>query len=170
MIKLTGCLLLIMSTCLMGHMKASAYKARCRELEDIIESVKLLEIEITYRKEALAKAFRKISTVRHCWFSNVLRECSTELEDGHSLEDSWKIAIGRCREASPLEEGDIGIIEDLVHGLGKSDSDGQQKIIEPALIRLRSASKEAYISEQKMGKMYKALGAASGIVIAILIL
>ena len=163
-------MLLIACCCMLGYIKAFSYKARCIELEKIIEMMKLLEMEITYRKDPLSKSFKKLSSTRQCWFSEVLNCCSSELEKHNSLADSWKTSIDTYRGKSPIKKKDIDILDDFVIGLGKTDSEGQRKLFEPASIRLNSCLKEAVMNEQRLGKMYIALGTAAGTIAVILLI
>lgn len=170
MFKLAGCMLLISCCTMLGFIKASTFKGRRLELENIIETLKLMDIEITYKKDPLAKSFHKVSAMRPCWFSDLLGACGTKMDYHRSLDESWKSSVNECSINSPLKEGDIDIIDDLIMGLGKSDSEGQKKLFEPAILRLQSNLKDAYQQEQKQGKMYVSLGTAAGVVAAILLI
>lgn len=170
MIKVTGCILIILSCSLIGWMKGNSYKERTIELENIIEMIKLIELYITYRKEPLIKAFDKVSTTKKCWFSNVLKDCKYYMDNKLELDDSLKKAIDDHIGSTPLNEEDILVLEDLTMGLGKSDSESQRRILEPILIRLNNNQNSARYRESSMGKMYKTLGTAIGIVISILII
>ena len=61
-------------------------------------------------------------------------------------------------------------LTDLFLGRGRSDTRGQQQILEPALYRLEQQICKAQELEYKMGKMYRSLGLAAGVVAAILVL
>lgn len=169
MLKAAGCILLFISCTCLGFLKASAFKARTKELEDILELMKILEIQITYRKNTLEKTFNTLGNDKPCWFSGVLQSCSTGLARRQSLQDAWEHAIGQ-EENSPLTEEDMEIIKDLSIGLGKSDIQGQRRILESMGLRLTMQLQKAREAEQKQGRMYKGLGTAIGIVIVILII
>lgn len=170
MIKLIGCILLILSCSLMGCIKANTYKERRCELENILESIKLIEMYITYRREPLQKVFIKTANARMCWFSNVLNECAKNMDSQHDIEKAWRKAIERHMETTTLSEDDIVIIEDMVLGLGKSDLLGQRRMLDPIISRISDQHKEAVYREKSLGKLYRTLGAASGVVIAIIII
>ncbi len=170
MIKVTGCILLIISCSLLGCLKANSYKERTRELEHTMEIIKLLDIYITYKKEPLSKAFHRASAAKKCWFSNVLSDCCNLMNEKHSLDASWETSIKNHLLGSPLIDDDISIIEDVIMGLGKSDSEGQRRVLDPVLVRLAGNHKAALSREKTLGKMYKTLGVAAGIVITIIII
>ncbi len=169
MLKLTGCALIFLSCCFMGFIKASSYKNRSRELESIVELVRLMELEISYKKEPLAKTFQKAASMKPCWFSEVLQSSSRALQQ-RSLHESWQKAITMYQEKSPLLEQDIEILKDLSLNLGKSDAAGQSKVLEPAMLRLQQQLKSAGELERKQGRMYRGLGISAGIVIVIMII
>ena len=170
MLKIAGCIIIFICSFALGNIKALSLKERRTELENILELIKLMELEITYRKEPLIKTFKRTSALKNCWFGSVLEECSDMLIKKASLNEAWETAIGKRGELSPLEAEDIAALKDLVLGLGKSDADGQKKILVPVAARLESNMKKAEEREEKLGRMYKALGTAAGIVIVIMII
>ena len=170
MIKIAGALIVIICSSIAGHMKASTYKKRTIELENIIEIIKLMEMEITYKKEPLMNTFEKIAALKKCWFSDTLKDCSKNLCTNMSLDISWKKALDKHSSKSPLEAHDISILDDLITSLGKSDSEGQVKLIEPTVVRLKSAVTNSYKKEERLGKMYRALGTSIGVVLVILLI
>lgn len=167
--KIIGCILLFISCSLMGYFKAISYKTRVNELENIIEIIKLIEIEITYRKESLKKVFRRVSRSKKCWFSKVLEGCEKQLDSEISFENAWKHSI-KCQENCPLNDCDLEVLHDLSLAIGRSDTAGQISAIEPIIIRLNCNLEMAKANNLKLGKMYKGLGIASGATLAILLL
>lgn len=170
MLKLAGCMLIFAGCTLLGFIKAASYKERRRELEEILELIRLLELEISYRKDSLYKAFYKTGSLKDCWFSHVLTCCSNNLQQQNSMYCSWETAIADNIKNCPLQRKDIDILNDISLGLGKSDTAGQKKLIEPAIIRLEAALAESKEQEIKQGKMYKALGTSAGIAIAVILI
>lgn len=170
MIKIAGCLMLVLCSSMLGIIKASTYKARRQELENIIETLKLMEIEITYRKETIYKTFTKLSDMRSGWFSQALKACSIGLEQQLSLQESWKKSIVGYKCNNSLYEDDLDILYDLVMGLGNSDIEGQKKLFISNISRLEINLNKATVAEHKQGKMYTGLGTAAGIVTVILLI
>lgn len=143
---------------------------RSKELSDILEIIKLLNMEITYKKDTLAKSFEKVSQLKTCWFSQVLQRCSLMLAEQDSLQDAWQKAMQEYEKESPLVKQDIEILSDLALGLGRSDSQGQSRLFEPALLRLDLQLQQARDEQRRQGRMYKGLGTAVGVVIVIMII
>ena len=167
--KIIGCIFIFLGCTLMGYMKANSYKKRVVELENIIELIKLLEIEIIYRKENLKKAFIKVSNAKECWFSNVLKDCGQQLSLERPFENSWKNSIKTTADC-PLVENDLTILNDLASTIGRTDALGQIKAIEPTKLRLNHNLESAKANYIRQGKMYKGLGLACGATFVILLI
>ena len=170
MVKIIGCLLMLAGCYMLGQFKASSYAARCKELENIIETAKLLEMNISYTKDPLAKAFIKATANKTSWYADVLKLCSENMSNRLSLNESWEKAVENSSKHCPLTKDDISILDNLIQGLGKSDSESQMKILEPTMIRLQINLNKAYTDNQKQGKMYKAIGTSAGIILVILLI
>ncbi len=170
MLRILVCILIFICSSSLGFIKAASYKGRTEELENILELMRLLDMEITYRRDSLAKAFDNVSESKICWFSHVLKSCSDMLNNRKSLSYSWKHAIAENMERCPLKEKDLFILEDISSGLGKSDIDGHKNFIAPIIIRLEANMAEAVEQEKSQGRMYRGLGIAAGIVIAVVLI
>ena len=169
MLRLMGCLILILCCSALGFIRSGSFKARRHELENVTETLKLIDIEISYKKEPLAKSFLKVSQLRTGWFSKLLSSCGSKLNEQRSLDESWETSKKEFSASCPLDINDVEILDDLILGMGKSDSEGQRKLFEPALFRLQTNLKDAYSQEQKQGKMYISLGTAAGVVVSIIL-
>ncbi|MDO4485797.1 MAG: stage III sporulation protein AB [Bacillota bacterium] len=170
MFKILGCILIFAGCTFAGAAKASSYKYRRRELENIIELLRFMQMDISYRKDSLYKTFKKTAALKDCWFAELLRICCSELADNATIETAWSIAVNDSMAACPLHKEDIDILHDISLGIGKSDSQGQQNVLEPIQLRLASALDEALMMEKKQGRMFRSLGASAGIIIVILVL
>lgn len=170
MFRFAGCFLIFLSCTALGMLKASSYRMHTAELQNTLELIRLLDMEITYKRDSLAKTFEKVSEMKQCWFSHVLKSCSVMLRKQNTLESSWQYALDEHAAVCPLYKKEIEILRDFSIGLGKSDIKGQRNLIEPAILRLEECITEAKRQEQKQGKMYRGLGIAGGIAIAVIII
>lgn len=98
--------------------------------------------------------------------------CDMQRYDGNQIFSPGIVDNGskEWQAGCPLEKEDVDILRDMVSGLGRSDSRSQSRIFTPAALRLEANLKKAAEREEKLGRMYKALGTAAGIVIVILII
>lgn len=169
MLKIIGSLMLIVACSLMGCLKANSYKERKRELENILETIKLMDMYITYRREPLRKVFINTAKYRKSWFTDILNKCVEQIDEHQDFEIAWKKSIVNNIETSPVIKEDITIIEDMMIGLGKSDIAGQRRILESSASRIKDQLADAIYKEKSLGKLYRTLGVAAGIVITIII-
>lgn len=170
MLKLVACIMIFTSCTSLGFIKASSYTSRRAELENALELIRLLDLEISYRKDSLHKTFKRVSILKPCWFSDVLEECSQMLTQQNSLHEAWDYALKNNLSSCPLQSKDIEILKDISMGLGRSDTQGQKNIFRPAVTRFEASINDAKNIELKMGRMYRSLGIASGIVIAVMLI
>ena len=66
MVKVIAGILLFFGCTALGFSKASGYRNRRVELEDTLELIRLLHLDISYRKDALAKAFQRAGLQKAC--------------------------------------------------------------------------------------------------------
>ncbi|NLD20328.1 MAG: hypothetical protein GX663_08835 [Clostridiales bacterium] len=169
MLKILGCLMMFSGCTALGFIKAETYKLRRVELGNTLESIRLLQIDMTYKKETLQRAFKHLQDVKPCWFSKLLIACSHNLSKSGSVTEAWQMSLKNSSD-SPLKKEDIVILNDIFTGLGKSDITGQESIFKPAIFRLEAAYDDALAEEKKQGRMFKCLGSFAGLAIVILLI
>ena len=76
MFKILGCIMIFAGSTCIGLLKSASYKSRRTELENTIELLRMLQMDITYRKDSLQKTFVKTADLKECWFSDLLISCS----------------------------------------------------------------------------------------------
>jgi len=170
MFRVFGCILIFICCTSLGFIKSSSYRARTEELQGVREILRLIEMEMTYKRDSLYKVFVQVSDNRDCWLSGVLKSCSRMMKEEKPLASSWDEALRESMENCPLKEKDLETLRDLFMGLGRSDISGQKKIMEPAITKTEASLAEAAEQERKAGRMYKGLGISAGIVIAVILL
>ena len=103
MVKVIAGILLFFGCTALGFSKASGYKNRRVELEDTLELIRLLHLDISYRKDALAKTFQRAALQKSCWFADVLQECAEGLTAQKTLGKTWQDALYKEKEGCPLK-------------------------------------------------------------------
>ena len=170
MLKIAGCILIFASCCGAGFIKAASYRARRAELENTLELVRLLGMEICYRKDSLKKTFETVSSRKECWFASILSECGKMMGEHVPLTQAWNSSLKELESRCPLAEKDIEILGDMSMGLGRSDAGSQKDLLTPAIARLEENVREAKEQELSQGRMYRGLGIAAGTVISIMLI
>jgi len=164
-LKIIILILIFTISYLIGMIIAKQYSKRVEELEDMKNSLNILEAKIRFSKEPLASIFRDISKLSKNKeiFEKVNENMKTMLAG-----ESWRKAI----EASNtnFKKDDIEILRNLGNMLGKTDSEGQVNQIEEIKELLNIQIENANIDKQKNEKLYKTLGMTIGLAIVIILI
>lgn len=165
MIKMMGAVLLVVSTTGIGLWKANFYAARSKELEDLISALQLLETEISYSVAPLPDALQRIGFRIAGRVGLFLQNAGTELlrGDGRSAGEIFTEQLERSRTMIHLREQDLEILRTFGHTLGNSDRSDQLKHIRLAHSRLAAEAQNARDEKERLGKMWRYLGALTGL-------
>ena len=165
-------IIIFLSCSLCGFLISMKYNLRVDCLNDLTESLRLLNNEIMYRRDPLPETFERISAYKSnsssAFFlrlTEILRENKTFL-----FMDSWKAAVDDCYKNSSLKPYDIEIINDIGIELGKSDVAGQNNMFLRIFKRLEECTLDAVHEKNTKGKMYKSMGITIGAVIVIILI
>jgi len=170
MVKLIGIGCVLISTTLVGFHFANVLANRSKQLRQLQSALQILEAEITYGQVPLATASARIATQIQEPLALFWRSLSNKLTAGISgvsvifreaLEETWHQTV--------LKQEEYEIISQFGETLGKHDRYGQQQHIQIALTHLVRIEKEAVEEQRKFEKMFKSLGALSGLLIVILL-
>ena len=108
MVKVIAGILLFFGCTALGFSKASGYKNRRVELEDTLELIRLLHLDISYRKDALAKTFQRAALPIFSWgWAGAIPGGSSRSWSRHFIAWSsrsakrrnWNIKWEKCTEA-----------------------------------------------------------------------
>jgi stage III sporulation protein AB len=171
MIKMMGAVLLVISTTGFGLWKANFYAARNKELEDLISALQLLETEISYSVTPLPDALHRIGSRLAGRMGVFLQNAGDELlqGDGRSAGQIFSDQLERSRTMIHLREQDLEILRTFGHTLGSSDRSDQLKHIRLANSRLMAEAQNARDEKERLGKMWRYLGALTGLAGVIII-
>lgn len=170
MFKGVLCLVIIFACGSLGILKAQSYSQRLADLKDLKDMLKILQTEISYRKDPLPVAFARIASYKDTKAMNLLYECSRKMQECRDLKQCWEEAENLAYRASCMNEEDRCIIKDLGLQLGKSDIQGQAAMFALAETKLSSQVDEAVHEKETKGRMYRGIGFSIGIVISIILI
>lgn len=172
MIKIIGCIIIVLACSGLGFMLAARYKMRVLELRSIKMSLQILETEIAYSNTPLPDAFYMVSTKSSAPVNTIFVQMSTSLkEKNHStVGEAFSKTIDEIREKMSITNEDIDILKSFGNSLGCSDTDGQIKNFNMAIKQLENQELKAEESRLKNERMYKNLGILAGLAIAIIFL
>lgn len=171
MVKLLGGILIVVSTSIIGILKAKEYENRTLEIRDLICLLQMLETEICYMSNILCDA------LYNCGKTNMQRNVTNIFIEAAELLkslkmtsfDAWNNAINNNINKTSLNEEDTEILRNLGNSLGTSDNDGQIKNIRFVLKQLEVQLSKAEADRIKYQSMYRKLGILGGIALAVML-
>ena len=163
---------MMMSTSLIGLLKAMQFETRVSELDNIIDSINVLETEVVYYQNPLPEALRRSSCRSKGNINSVYEEIAIELDkkNGENLDYIWETKVRLKLANLPLVKEDIGIIADFGRELGLGNVEEQSKYFNYIKLLLRQQRDIAYDLMVKNSGLYKRLGILLGITIFIIVI
>lgn len=166
--KLLGTVFVILSCTALGIMKARSLARENEAYAELISALTLMKGEICSRASSMDEVFRLLNTEkRSCtsaFFSKICRDMS---DIGNiSLKAIWQQAA----DTLCISSDGVQAVKALGNVLGRYDAQAQSAAIERCMLAL-SAEQNALrekLNENK--RMYIGIGAASGLVLAILLI
>lgn len=170
MLKIVLCIVIVLSCGGLGIIKAQAFSGRYKDLNDLKNMIKILETEMSYKKDPLPNAFKRISEYKENRAMELLQIASQYMAERLEFSLCWDRAIAEVYDRSDLTNEDVMILKDMGLQLGKSDIQGQAAMFSLVNVKLDDQIKEADQAKKTKGKMYKSLGFSIGAVIAIILI
>ena len=171
LLKMFGCILVILGCGGIGFSLGNDYILRIKHLEQVKRYFVLLAGEIQYGNSGIFEALNKLSKQSSGFFSDFLAHVAENMNNNKSLKAAWEISIKEIlKESSRLGGNDILIISELGESLGLTDKETQLKNIDNALVQLNEAVDELKKNKNEKCKIYKTSGVVVGAFITILLL
>ncbi|MGI5891379.1 MAG: hypothetical protein ACOX7H_01395 [Bacillota bacterium] len=169
MLKILGAIMIIFVCVSIGRLLAEELERRCRVLHDLQQGLLALEREISYAATPLPEALR-IAARSSASAASVFENAASKLRQsrGINAQQAWEWALERAGYELPLGAEDLSILSAFGRGLGLSDMQDQIRRLELSRQRLFSLEEEAQAHYRQLGKVWKNLGWAAGIAIAII--
>jgi stage III sporulation protein AB len=152
-----------------GRLLAAELDKRCYLLHDLQQGLLALEREISYTKTPLPQALKTAAEAGGR--SAVVFHYTVDLlnrRQGISAQRAWELALEKASHELPLKAEDLFILNSFGRGLGLSNAEDQVKRLELSRQRLFQAEELAKDQARRLGKVWKNLGWAAGIAIAII--
>lgn len=148
----------------LGMTKSKKFESREHILREAIMLFKGLETEIKYSLTTLPNAIELVRQNMNTYFKDVLGAIVINMLNGDNSLYNVTCELDKLIE---LTSYDKQIISQGLGMLGNSDVDGEIGIISLAITNLESQLQEAIESKKKNSKLYKTIGMATGLMIAI---
>lgn len=171
MLKGIGCILVILATSITGILAASRMDEMYNEIKYVRQMLYVLQSEIQYSRTYLAEAFSNISGFVKSPYNVWLRQLHLRLErkSEGSLDKVWRETIDEYLIDVRLPGRQKEQLKELGVCLGCADISVQVKYMELLGNQLEIAMEEMREELEGKKKLYRCIGVASGIFIAILL-
>lgn len=156
---------MIMSSVFAGRWAGLQCKKRVENLEKIKVLINFIETELRFCRTSVSDLIKSAEKQFACKELRFLSECA-DFGD-NSFPDSWRQAVSRYPPRG-LTRQDTELLSDFGARLGTTDVDGQVKIcrLYTTLFDARLNSAEGDLV--KKGTLYRGLGAACGLLAAVI--
>ncbi len=163
-LKLLIALGIIIVCTALGIIKSKRYESREYILREAIMLFEGIRNEIQYTLTPIPNAIESIRQNMITPLKEVMGAVSFELLQYNVSNEKITNEIAKLSELTPY---DIQTISNGIITLGKSDVDGQSGIINMTSVTLKNQLQDSIEAKKKNSKLYKTVGLATGLMIAI---
>lgn len=166
-IKILISIAILCITSYMGIEMSSSLSRREEILTDMVTFLKLVQNEMKYMLNSLPIAFEVSRQKLNSMLKDVIGAIVVDMEKFgvEKVDMSININVNTLSELSPYDKQ---IIISTLKNLGRSDIESQSNIINNSIEILERQIKEANEFKLKNSKVYKTVGAISGLLIVVI--
>lgn len=154
---------------IIGNLYSKKYSNRLNELEQINSILNVFKSKIKFTCLTIQEIFEQIYEENNNNIGKIFKLASEYMNED-CTRNSWERALEDSREKTNLNIEDATTLKTLGKMLGNTDVDGQVSQIELTEQLLLEQIENAKIEKNKNSKLYKTLGAAMGLTIAIILI
>ena len=166
-VKLGICMGIVAICTILGIKKSKKYEIREHMLQDFVTTFKSLENDIKYMLTSLPDAIENVRHGLNTSIKDTLGAISVAMMGSGNSEEMNKKINSEINSVYELNSYDKEIIYQGLINLGKSDSGTQIAIINSTIVNLNNRLDDAREEKTKNFKLYRTLGTAIGLMIAI---
>ena len=158
MIRLIGSVMIGVVCAAYGFDRAAALKRRRDFLREFLNSLAVIEAEISFGRATLGEIFKKTDAPE---LFGLYSDCAKNLSE-LGIKKAWQLSAEHTADAASLYKAERDAIYSFGAELGKSDVEGHKKSTE-RITRLASAYAEAAEDEyRRMGRVWRSMGVLAG--------
>ena len=171
MLRLVGALLLTAGASGLGLCAAGQLRDRVTALRALTDGLEGLRRELSFHRTAMPELMERGARQARAPARFLFAHCRDHMGElgERSFGQIWAAAVEAIPELM-LTEGEKTAVLELGQVLGRYDAEDQISALERAEETLRSCLAKAEEERRRLGRMYTALGAGSGAMLAILLL
>ena len=166
-VKFGICIGIVVACTILGIKKSKKYEIREHMLNDFINTFESIENDIKYMLISLPDAIEKVRHTLNTDIKDALGAISVAMMSNTDIETMNKKINEEINSIYELNAYDKEIIYHGLSSLGKSDTESQIGIIRSSIVNLSNQLSEANMEKAKNYKLYRTLGTAIGLMIAI---
>lgn len=170
--KALGCILVILSSSLMGFYFSNELKCRIDDMKELKKLIVLLRGDIRYGSTPLPEAISAIARRHEGRFKSFFTTVSTKLKEysGSTLSQVWKEAVEKELFETSLSKRDKYHLIWFGENLGYLDKEMQMNTLDLFLTQLEDEINELSKSAKEKAYLYNSLGIMAGIFISIIMI
>ncbi len=171
LIKLIGCVLVIISTTGMGLFFSGELKSRLEDLKELKKIIILLRGDIRYARTPLPEAIGSIGRRHEGSYKTFLENVSLSLHElsGQTFAQVWKRAVEEdLQETSLVKKDKLDLIQ-FGENIGYLDKDMQMNTLDLYITQLEAEIIELTGNLKEKTYLYNTLGLMAGIFISIVL-
>lgn len=158
----------IIST-MIGNLYSKKYSNRLNELEKIKNILNVFKAKIKFTCVPIQDIFSQLYSDNQDNIGEIFKQVNIYMNN-NSAQESWDKALEEAKDKTNLSNEDIAALKTLGKMLGNTDIDGQVSQIELTENLLTKQIENAQEEKKKNLKLYKTLGVATGLTIAIILI
>jgi len=163
-LKILIALAIIVVCTALGIIKSKRYESREYILREAIMLFEGIKNEISYCLTPIPNAIESVRQNMITPLKDVMGAVSFELLQYNASSEKITNEIANLGELTPY---DIQTISNGIISLGKTDVEGQMGVINMTSVTLENQLKDSIEAKKKNSKLYKTVGLATGLMIAI---
>lgn len=171
-LKIIGSLFLMISSAMIGFLKADELNERVKRLKELKRMMIFLQGELRFHKASLPEAFENVSERVAAPFSLFLCEAAKRLESKAygGFEKTWVEMSEKYLRKAGLTKEDGQLLEMLRTSLGYLDLAMQTESLNLAILQTEDAIRLAKKQQEVKGKIYQTMGITAGAFLILLII
>ncbi|NLP16807.1 MAG: stage III sporulation protein AD [Clostridiales bacterium] len=170
--KVIGCILIILSSTLMGFYCSNELKSRINDIKELRKLIILLRGDIRYGSTPLPEAINTIARRHEGSFKGFLIKVSDKLSEhsGNTFSQIWKAAVEKELLQTSLNKKDKSHLIQFGENLGYLDKEMQMNTLELFLTQIEEEINELSKTAKEKSYLYNTLGIMAGIFISIILI
>ena len=162
--KLTIAILIVCVCTLIGINKSKRYESREYVLREAITMFNGIKNEINYTLTPIPNAIESVRQGMKTSLKDIMGVISVELMQYNTSGETVAYEISKLEELTPYDQQ---IISSGIMSLGRTDVEGQNGSINMTCATLKTQLEDSIEAKKKNSKLYKTVGLATGLMIAI---